>query len=70
MERTAVRSTDLAIIGYDAGVSTLEIAFKNGGVYQYRQVPERVFQSLLKAPSHGRYFNEHIKDRYPTAKVR
>ena len=70
MERTAVRSRDLSIIGYDAGVGTLEVTFKNGGVYHYREVHEAVFHSLLKAPSHGRYFNEFIKDKYPTAKVR
>ena len=70
MERTAVRSRDLAIIGYDQDSKMLEVAFKNGGVYHYREVPEGVFQSLLKSPSHGLYFNQFIKDKYPTTRVR
>lgn len=69
MERTAVKSRDLAIVGYDEQSRTLEIAFKSGGVYRYREVPERVYQSLLEAPSLGTYFQIHIRDQYPATKV-
>ena len=40
MERTAVRSRDIAVIGYDATTLTLEITFRAGGVYHYSGVPE------------------------------
>lgn len=70
MDRVAVRSRDLAIVGYDSGENTLEVAFRSGGVYRYRGVPSAVFHELMEAPSHGTYFNRHIKDKFPTSKVR
>lgn len=48
----------------------LEIAFREGGIYQYHGVPHGVYEALMRAPSKGRYFHDHIKDRYHTVKVR
>ena len=69
MERVAVQSTEIAIVGYDTKTQTLEIAFRNGGVYQYKNVPEEIHQNLMSAPSHGIYFNQNIKDRYLGTKI-
>ena len=69
MERTAVTSKDIAIVGYDSGARTLEIAFRGGGVYHYSNVPADVYQALMAAPSHGTYFNQNIKDKYSCKKV-
>ena len=70
MERTAVQSKDLSIVGYDAKKQELEVTFKGGGVYVYSNVPEVVYQALMLAESHGLYFNQHIKDKFPTQKIR
>lgn len=70
MERKPVQSTDLSIIGYNAKTQELEVTFKGGGVYLYTGVPEVVYQALMLAQSHGLYFNQHIKDKFPTSKVR
>ena len=64
MKRTTVSSTNLASVGYDPISRVLEIAFHSGGVYQYSNVPESIYQGLLSASSKGTYFNSHIKDRY------
>jgi len=69
MERTAVQSTDLAIVGYNRETLTLEVAFRNGGVYRYSEVPEYVHTSLMFAPSLGAYFKQNIKGKYPFEKV-
>ena len=69
MERTAVKSRDIAIVGYDPETSTLEIAFRIGGVYHYSGVSEEIYKGLLTSPSQGRYFDQHIKHKYPYAKV-
>ncbi|MCM8776160.1 MAG: KTSC domain-containing protein, partial [Candidatus Omnitrophica bacterium] len=64
MERKAIRSRDLAVVGYDSETQTLEIAFRSGGVYHYRGVPQDIYQALMSAPSHGRYFNDQIRNKY------
>lgn len=69
MERVAVKSRDIAIVGYDPSTQALEIAFRNGGVYRYAGVPAEVHQNLMTAASHGTYFNQNIKDRYACAKL-
>jgi len=63
VERTAVRSKDLAIVGYDAVLKTLEIAFRSGGVYTYSEVPEEIYQGLMQASSMGIFFRDQIKEK-------
>ena len=69
MERVAVQSRDLAIVGYDLKSQMLEITFRRGGVYRYQNVPETIFKGLMAAASHGTYFNQNIKDKYRCEKV-
>ncbi len=70
MNRTAVRSRDIAIVGYDPETSTLEITFRIGGVYRYFEVPVEAYQALMSSPSQGKYFDQHIKYSYRYEKVR
>lgn len=69
MERTPVTSSNIRSIGYDAEISTLEIEFNTGSVYQYHGVPQEVFDSLMQAASKGIYFNANIKNSYGTTKL-
>lgn len=61
MERQRVISSNLASVGYDPDSETLEIEFLNGGLYQYFNVPERIYDGLMAASSHGTYFAQYIK---------
>ena len=61
MERQSVESSNLASIGYDAENEILEVEFKHGGVYQYFDVPENVYDELMNATSHGQYFDRNVK---------
>jgi hypothetical protein len=61
MNRTAVSSSSLASVGYDAGQSILEIEFQSGSVYEYFDVPQTVYDGLMAAGSLGWYFDEHVK---------
>lgn len=70
MKGETVKSSNLKSVGYDRFTQTLEIAFNRGGVYQYSQVPENVYDGLMNAPSYGGYFNRHIKSKYPTKRVK
>ncbi len=68
MQRIPVTSSDISSIGYENDV--LEIEFHSGkSVYQYFQVPEHEYQGLMNAQSHGKYFNQNIKNKYITKKI-
>ncbi|TZE80651.1 KTSC domain-containing protein [Calorimonas adulescens] len=62
MERQNVQSSNLRSIGYDQTTQTLEIEFNNGGIYQYYNVPQIIYEGLLNASSHGKFFHQYIKD--------
>lgn len=69
MKRQSVSSSNIASIGYDAQSQTLEIEFLNGGVYQYFDVPESIYNGIMSAASHGEYLAQHIKGHYRYSKV-
>lgn len=69
MERQNVESSNLASIGYDAKNEILEVEFKHGGIYQYSDVPENVFEELMNADSHGVYFSANIRNDYEFQKM-
>jgi hypothetical protein len=49
--------------------TSLELEFRGGAIYRYIGVPARVYQELLSAESKGRYFNLHIRNRFPYEKI-
>lgn len=69
MERTPVTSSNLLSIGYDVETNTLEVEFKGGTVYQYFDVPEDEYDSLMSASSQGVYFAAHIRENYNQEKL-
>lgn len=69
MKRTPLDSSSLASAGYDAATAVLEIEFREGGVYQYYEVPASVHQELMAAESHGTYFVRNIRPSYPYRRV-
>jgi hypothetical protein len=69
MNMIPVSSTNLAAIGYDEESNTLRVEFRTGGTYDYFDVPEREFEALRTASSHGQYLAQNIKGSYRYAKV-
>ncbi len=64
MRRLAVTSAVLRSVGYDPDRRILEVEFTSGHVYEYHDVPPEVYEDLMAAESHGRYFNAKIRDGY------
>jgi len=60
MNRTPVTSSNIRSIGYDPQSSILEIEFTSGDIYQYFDVPESIYQGLLRAVSPGRFLNINV----------
>lgn len=65
-----VESEAIEEITYDADTSRMFVRFAHGGWYTYFAVPVRIFQVFVAAESHGRFFHEHIRDKYPFRKGR
>lgn len=62
MDRTKIKgSSNIAEIGYDKDLETLEIKFQSGGVYRYWPVSVIRYKALLKAESKGGYFSKYIR---------
>ena len=64
MNRERVSSSSIKSVGYDPDAEILEVELGHGGVYQYFDVPGRVYDDLINASSKGRYFNVYVKDVY------
>jgi hypothetical protein len=60
-----LRSSLLASAIYDASQSILQLEFRDGAIYRYFQISPRLYQELLRADSHGTYFNRHIRGHGP-----
>ena len=67
MHRIPVESSMIDSIGYEKSV--LEVRFRNGGLYQYLDVPESVLAALMRASSKGRFFNQRVRGRYPAVRL-
>jgi len=70
MERKNVISSNIKSIGFDPEDKILEIEFHDGGIYQYFDVPQTIYNDLITAKSHGSFFHKHIKNNYRWKKIR
>ena len=67
-ELIEVNSSNVAALGFDAGVLTVK--YKNNRTYQYHGVPETVYNEVLKAESVGQALAELVKGQYPTEPIK
>lgn len=65
MQRKHVTSSAISSVGYDERSSVLEVEFQSGAVYDYFDVPPKIYRDLLKASSKGSFVSRRIRDRYP-----
>jgi KTSC domain-containing protein len=64
MRRQHVDSSAVSSVGYDERSSVLEVEFSSGAVYDYYDVPPKVYRDLLKASSIGNFVSRRVRDRY------
>ena len=70
MDRVSVTSSNLNSVGYDSQKEILKIEFHSGGIYQYFDVTSKIYDELMTAPSHGKYFARVIKPRFKWTQIR
>jgi KTSC domain len=59
-----VRSSAMHRVEFDANARQLDIWFNDTGRYSYYGLPAAIYEGLINAGSKGRYFNDHIRDRF------
>lgn len=69
MERYTVASSNIASVGYDEAMQTLEVEFFNGSIYQYYNVPQHMYDELIRAGSKGQFLNTYIRNAYPYSRI-
>lgn len=69
MIRANVKSGNVRSVGYDPGSKTLEVEYRNGGVYQYVNVPAETHKALMEADSIGGHLSVYVKGQYDHVKL-
>jgi len=62
-------SSNIGQFGHDEKSEILQVEFKNGGVYQYFDVPRHVYDGMVSSDSRGQFLHANIKGEYRYSKV-
>ena len=62
--RTKEQSSLIAQIGWDINTSILLVTFHSGNEYHYNEVPQDTAIAFISAESWGKYYNQHIKNKF------
>lgn len=60
---TPVKSSMFRAVGYDEVSKILTVQFPTGKTYTCPDVSKDEFDAFVAAPSMGKHFNAHLKDR-------
>jgi hypothetical protein len=63
-ERSAVRS-----VSFERPTHTLRVQFESGAMYDFADVPERIYDELAHAPERDAFFRENVRDEYAATRV-
>ena len=64
-----VSSSMLRRVRYDPESRFLDVVFRTGERYRYKDVPPDEYKRLMAAESHGRYMQMHIIDHYEVVRL-
>jgi len=62
-------SSVISRYSYDSATATLRVVFVSGVVYDYKKVPEEVYEAMKASASKGVYLNKFIKPVYSFEKI-
>jgi hypothetical protein len=62
-----VNSATILFIEHDPARLNLHVTFRGAGTYIFHDVSESVYEAFLKAPSKGRFYNDHIRQNYASS---
>ena len=65
----SVNSTMLRRVRYDPQKRFLDVVFRTGEKYRYKDVPPGEYDGLIEAESHGKYMQMRIIDHYDVVRL-
>lgn len=65
-----VNSSMLRRVRYNSEERLLDVVFRTGETYRYKDVPPDEYNGLMAAASHGKYMQTNIIDRYETVRLK
>jgi len=68
-QTVSVNSTAITSASYEYDSYNLNLTYVNGSSYDYRSVPNHVFEGLRASQSKGKFINKYILLRYRFRKV-
>lgn len=69
MQPVRLNGSKLRTAAYDARERRLRIEFADGAVREFEAVPQEVFERLRAAPNAGAYYDDRIRDEYPSKRA-
>jgi len=69
LEHEFENSTNVMSAAYNEAKGFLDVMFKNGHEYRYKEVPVTVFDDLKKSESAGKFLTQIIKGKYKFEKL-
>ena len=64
-----IESSNLVKTEYDSDNQSLIATFKNGIMYEYEEVPHKIYAQFRLAESQGKFFNTEIARTYKYKKI-
>jgi hypothetical protein len=68
-QTVSVNSTAITTASYEYDSYNLNLTYVNGASYDYRAVPNHVFEGLRTSQSKGKFINKYILSRYSYRKA-
>lgn len=68
-QTSLVDSSTIKSFVYNFVSNSLKVEFNSGMIYEYNNVNPDVYDSLCKADSQGKFFNEQIKHNFNYTKL-
>lgn len=65
---TFLKASFIRSMEYDYFAEEMRITFSDGNTSVFHNVPNRLIQDMLAAPSIGKYYHAKIKGRFETSK--
>jgi hypothetical protein len=65
MNMQPVKSSKIAVIGYDEQSHKMRVCFRKEKARDFLHVPKEIFTAFLNARSKDRFYKRHIEDQFP-----